>query len=80
MMVLRFCVVVASAHALPEACRWLMTADESPIKDFYPSDFKLDPNGKRLKWQWIALLPFIDEKRLLEALASVQVRWGVLVC
>ena len=62
-----------SAHALPEACRWLMESAESPIADFYPREFELDPNGQRQKWKWIALLPFIDEKRLLDALASIEV-------
>ncbi len=61
-----------SAHALPEACRKLMTDPNSPLAEFYPLDFKEDPNGKKMTWQWIALLPFIDVKRLVDAIKAVE--------
>ncbi|SCV06154.1 LANO_0H23288g1_1 [Lachancea nothofagi CBS 11611] len=55
----------ASGHNLPEIFRSLMKEPNSEIIDFYPQEFPVDMNGKKMSWQGIALLPFIDEKRLL---------------
>jgi 5'-3' exoribonuclease 2 len=60
----------ASNHAIPEAFRSLMSDPSSDIIDFYPEDFALDLNGNKQKWKAIALLPFIDEKRLLDAMGT----------
>lgn len=57
---------------LPMPLQGLMTQDDSPIIDFYPDDFEIDMNGKKMVWQGVALLPFIDEKRLLKALKSKE--------
>uniref|UniRef100_A0A8C5SCD5 5'-3' exoribonuclease 1 n=1 Tax=Laticauda laticaudata TaxID=8630 RepID=A0A8C5SCD5_LATLA len=49
----------------------LMTSDESPIIEYYPTEFKTDLNGKQQEWEAVVLIPFIDEVRklLLEAMA-----------
>jgi len=65
----------ASAHALPPAYRNLMSSPDSPIIDFYPKDFPLDLNGKKFQWQAVTLLPFCDQKRLLDA---IQPLWDTL--
>lgn len=60
----------ASKHALPEVFHDLMTNKDSTIIDFYPEEFEVDLNGKKMAWQGVALLPFIDMPRLLEAVES----------
>lgn len=60
----------ASNHAIPEVFHSLMTDDDSDIIDFYPEEFPIDLNGKKFAWQGVALLPFIDEKRLLKAMGE----------
>lgn len=58
----------ASRHAIPEVFHDLMTNEDSEIIDFYPEDFVVDLNGKKMAWQGVALLPFIDMPRLLGAM------------
>ncbi|KAJ9615897.1 5'-3' exoribonuclease 2 [Cladophialophora chaetospira] len=60
----------ASNHAIPPAFHPLMTEPDSDIIDFYPEDFDLDLNGAKQSWKAVILLPFIDEKRLLKAMAT----------
>ncbi|GAA98248.1 hypothetical protein E5Q_04931 [Mixia osmundae IAM 14324] len=58
----------ASRKHIPAPFHDLMTSEDSPIIDFYPEEFMIDMNGKKMLWQGVALLPFIDSSRLLAAL------------
>ncbi|XP_040830671.1 5'-3' exoribonuclease 1 isoform X4 [Ochotona curzoniae] len=60
----------ASKNLLPACYQHLMTSEDSPIIEYYPPDFKTDLNGKQQEWEAVVLIPFIDEKRLLEAMEA----------
>ncbi|GMS83510.1 hypothetical protein PENTCL1PPCAC_5685, partial [Pristionchus entomophagus] len=63
----------ASSECLPKPLRDLMCNPESTIADFYPTDFRTDLNGKKNDWEAVVLIPFIDEKRLLEAIHDKEI-------
>ncbi|KAH8831417.1 exonuclease II [Flagelloscypha sp. PMI_526] len=60
----------ASKDLLPRAYHDLMLEPTSPIIDFYPLEFEQDLNGKKAEWEAIVKIPFIQEDRLLRAMAS----------
>ncbi|KAK8162377.1 XRN 5'-3' exonuclease N-terminus-domain-containing protein [Phyllosticta citrichinensis] len=61
-----------SKTIVPTAYHDLMTNKDSPIIDFYPRDFELDMNGKKMEWEAVVKIPFIEEKRLLSAMATKE--------
>ncbi len=65
----------ASRDNLPDVFHSLMTNPDSEIIDFYPEEFEVDLNGKKMAWQGVALLPFIEMDRLL---AAVQQKYPLL--
>ena len=67
-----------SSHALPKKFATLMCDPKSKIADFYPLEFEIDLDGKRHNWSAIALLPFIDETRLLEEIAPLELQLGAV--
>lgn len=47
-----------------------MSDPNSTILDFYPAEFEADMNGKKQEWEAVVKIPFIDEERLLKAMAG----------
>ncbi|KAI0214136.1 5'-3' exoribonuclease 1 [Lamellibrachia satsuma] len=62
----------ASKNLLPLPFQSLMVNEDSPIKDFYPEEFEADLNEKMQEWEAVVLIPFIDEKRLLDAMRPLH--------
>ena len=60
-----------SKNILPECCRDLMS-ETSELRDFYPSKFEIDMEGKRSDWEGCPILPFVDVKRLKNAFDRVK--------
>ena len=52
-----------------------MVNEDSPLKYFYPVDFKTDLNGKQQEWEAVVLIPFIDQDQLLEAMQPYSVHF-----
>ena len=51
-----------------------MISENSPIIQYFPVDFECDLNGKQQEWEAVVLIPFIDEKKLLGAMAPLLPR------
>ncbi|THD23832.1 5'-3' exoribonuclease 1 [Fasciola hepatica] len=61
-----------AAYIVPSAYRTLMTSPSSPLAEFFPEEFSTDINGKIASWEAVVLIPFIDEKRLLNAMRPMN--------
>lgn len=62
-----------SSWCLPAPYRMLMRSPNSPIRDQYPENFRVDLNGKRNDWEAVVLLPFVDERKLMAALSTIPI-------
>ena len=49
-----------------------MTDPDSPIASNYPDvrTIRVDMNGKRNPWEGVTLIPFLDERVMLQAIAT----------
>ena len=68
MQALLSCLPALSSSFMPPCYRDLMCNPQSPIIDFFPSDFEVDMNGKRNPWEGVNLIPFVNRKRLFDAM------------
>ncbi|KAJ2777763.1 exonuclease II Exo2 [Coemansia javaensis] len=58
-----------SRKLLPAALRPLMVDVHSPIRDLFPTSFSVDMNGKKMAWEAIVLIDFVDIDRIRAAMA-----------
>lgn len=56
----------ANKHLLPAPLQFLLADPKSPIIEFYPEEYEIDMNGKSNHWEALVLIPFIQEKKLIE--------------
>ena len=61
----------SSSVLLPAPFRPLMLDRASPLADFFPAELKTDLHDKRNEWEAVVLLPFIDQDRLVAAMAPL---------
>jgi 5'-3' exoribonuclease 2 len=58
--------------ALPSSLHCYMKDINSPIIDYYPSNFHIDLIGKKFAWLGEVILPFIDDRRLLSVIGNYE--------
>lgn len=64
----------ASKEHLPPAYHPLMLEPDSKIIEYYPQSFETDLNGKKQEWEALVLIPFIDERQLIDAMSDCNDR------
>ena len=55
---------IGSTHLLPPAISKLVCEEDAPLHKYYPLEFELDPFGAVFDSEYIAKIPFVDEKLL----------------
>jgi 5'-3' exoribonuclease 1 len=62
-----------SAGLLPPAYQHLLLSPTSPLAPFIPETLEIDREGCKNEWEGVVLLPFMDEKVIVEASTSVPI-------
>ncbi|KAJ2786552.1 exonuclease II Exo2 [Coemansia interrupta] len=58
-----------SRKLLPAPLRALMVDVHSAIRDMFPTTFEVDMNGKKMPWEAVVLIDFVDIDRIRAAMA-----------
>jgi len=53
-----------SSGAVAGAKRAKDLVGPSGLEELFPTKINMDPNGRKHQWEWVALLPFMDERQL----------------
>ena len=54
---------ISSMNLLPPP---YMQAAKNNLQKYFPTEFKTDLNGKKLEWEAIVLIPFCDERLIIQ--------------
>ena len=57
---------IGSNHLLPHSISKIVSDENTPLHKYYPKEFELDPFGAVFESEYIAKIPFVDEKLLDE--------------
>jgi 5'-3' exonuclease len=68
-----------SKDLIPPIYQSLMVDTASPIIEFFPNEFEFLLDEKNREWRNIALIPFLDEAKLVEAFNKVEERFYFIV-
>lgn len=66
-------VLPPKSEQLPPKCfRFLMNDPKSPIHEYFPSEIKVDCEGRKRDWEFVILVPFVDPEKLDKAMKLVD--------
>lgn len=60
-----------SAPLLPQAYQHLLLSPTSPLAPYIPEKLEIDRDGTKNEWEGVTLLPFMDQKVIIEASESI---------
>lgn len=60
------CVLPTKSKSLVASPLDTLISEESKLADLYPTEFKIDLEGKKNEWEGVVILPFVNLKRILE--------------
>jgi 5'-3' exoribonuclease 1 len=61
-----------SRGLLPDCFEHLFIKEDSSLFDLYPTEFEIDQEGCKADWEGMALLPFVDSKRIQKAYQQIE--------
>jgi 5'-3' exonuclease len=60
------CVLPTKSRSLIASPLDTLISEESKLSDLYPTEFKIDLEGKKNEWEGVVILPFVNLQRILQ--------------
>jgi 5'-3' exonuclease len=71
------CLPPASATLVPKPYAWLMCSIESPVLEFYPTEFSIDADGKKNPWEAVGKIHTVHTIQLINWLGYSRIAYTV---